>query len=428
MSCCWRLSRSGCTSWSGWRCDVTRAAIDRARLGRLDGRDEPAVRCTARLAAPGYWAQRGRVGDGGGAGVLGARPRSLRTRPSSYGGRADRGVRCRMGSSASSKSCSTSATVHSVRSTGEPPASASTRCTSVRPWLARSHGARGSPARGRVRSGRGSPLSESRCGSFFITMSGSRVALAAQCIFVIAAVVKHRTRRSLLLLPAVVVGAVAGYRPAALALAPRRRRQPTESGAEASDRGSTVWRYGWKAFLDRPLTGYGLGRFRPAVQRFFDADFVRVNQSDDMLEAWFESHNIIVQMTVALGHRRRGARSLRSSPAQFATRGDRCCGRPVPSLSTWLLQPARLVTFPLVALLLGASQPGVREPQSSRGDASPAVRCEPSWCWCRCCWPVGWWWPITRLVRLFQARASPHPRARSAGRHGTRWSPTRRRR
>ena len=62
-----------------------------------------------------------------------------------------------------------------------------------------------------------------------------------------------------------------------------------------------VWSYGWRAFLDRPITGYGLGRYRPATQRFYSPEFARREASDDLIQTWFDPHNVVVQVAVSLG-------------------------------------------------------------------------------------------------------------------------------
>ena len=106
--------------------------------------------------------------------------------------------------------------------------------------------------------------------------------------------------RTLLLVPIAVVGS---------ALATILQRSVGEASGAATDRLTTsgtwprsrIWSYGWKAFLDRPITGYGLGRFRPAVQRFFSPSSSAREASDDLIQAWYDPHNIVVQVVVTLG-------------------------------------------------------------------------------------------------------------------------------
>ena len=117
-----------------------------------------------------------------------------------------------------------------------------------------------------------------------------------------------------------------------------------------------VWRYGWSAFSERPVFGWGLGRFRAAIQEHMSATFVRDHVSDDRVPIIFDAHNIVVELTVTLGvvglvlagvfawhagRRRAAAHSRRSSS---------------PSRSRWFLQPAALSTLPIAMIALGASR------------------------------------------------------------------------
>jgi O-antigen ligase len=251
-------------------------------------------------------------------------------------------------------------------------------------------------------------------GSFFVTMSGSRVALVALLFFVALAIVRRASWRSAMLVPAVIVGAVAGSMVQRLAVG---------EGSSATDRVGNgglgprlqIWQYGWKAFLDRPFTGYGLGRYRPAVQRFFDADFVTSNQGDDLLEAWFESHNIIVQMTVGMGIVGLVLLVAFVAVALRDARGSLLWAVGAITV-TWLLQPARLVTFPLVALLLGASQPALRHTAAHgarvTGQAMVGVGV------CVSAVMVGW-----VVVADLQVRAATSSPSLAASARAVRWSP-----
>ncbi len=196
-------------------------------------------------------------------------------------------------------------------------------------------------------------------GSFLISLSGSRAAFATQLFVVGLAVLKFRRAHMALLPLGLVIGTVGGT---------LFERSVADSHGSVTDRLSasgsgldtrlTMWRYGLDAFLDRPLIGHGLGRFRPAVQQYFEPSFVRTNVQDDLVQGWFDSHNIVLQIAVGLGIVGllltlafvvvAGRRS--SGPLAFATIGIAV---------TWLLQPSGLPTFALAALLFGASQPAL---------------------------------------------------------------------
>jgi hypothetical protein len=191
-------------------------------------------------------------------------------------------------------------------------------------------------------------------GVLLVTLSGSRIALAACGLFILAALARGGARCAWPLVPGALAGVFAGT------LLQRAGGDAESSAAQRLTSGGfwprlQVWSYGWHAFLDRPITGYGLGRFRPATQRFYTPDFVREQANDDVIQGWYDPHNIVVQIAVSLGvvglvlfawfvvvaaRRSRG-------PLLWAAAAIAC---------SWLLQPASHVTFGLAALLLGASQ------------------------------------------------------------------------
>jgi hypothetical protein len=127
-----------------------------------------------------------------------------------------------------------------------------------------------------------------------------------------------------------------------------------------------AWRYGVEAAFDRPLTGWGFGRFRAATQGRFDAAFVRSSASDDVRQAWFDAHNIVLTVVVAVG-----IVGL-AIAVWFAVEAVRLSHGPLLMFAigvggTWLLQPAGLATLPVVLLALGCAAPRFeREPSPPR--------------------------------------------------------------
>jgi O-Antigen ligase len=120
---------------------------------------------------------------------------------------------------------------------------------------------------------------------------------------------------------------------------------------------TTVWRYGLEAFADRPLFGYGFGEFRPAVQGRFSAEFVRDFAAEEITQPWFDPHNAVITVLVAvgvvglalfLGWLIVWGRGVRG-PLVWAL---------VPIALSWMLQPMSLHTLPLAMLLFGAAGAG----------------------------------------------------------------------
>jgi len=185
------------------------------------------------------------------------------------------------------------------------------------------------------------------------SLSGSRVALLAAVLGIGVYVAVHRDRDS------VVAG---GLGVAAVGLGVLLDRS-LGAGRNAADRltedsggggRTTVWRYGLDAFTERPIRGYGFGRFRPAVQDKYTAEFVRDNSIDDVTQAWFDAHNIGIGVLVAVG--------IVGAVLFIAWAGSwvRFVGGPlawalVPLAFHWLLQPVSLFTMPLAMLLFGAA-------------------------------------------------------------------------
>ena len=115
-----------------------------------------------------------------------------------------------------------------------------------------------------------------------------------------------------------------------------------------------VWKTGVSAVLDRPLLGWGPDRIRPAIQHHFSPDFTRLYQRDDLTQQYFDVHNFILQMLIAVGvvgfavlvlfvvlNSRRINFTLTLTAATIVL--------------NWMLQPAVLSSLPLVAILLGAA-------------------------------------------------------------------------
>lgn len=205
-----------------------------------------------------------------------------------------------------------------------------------------------------------------------VTLSGSRVALASLVLALLLLVGTRRTATAVR--AAGVVGAGVGLG-AIVDLAVGAGQSATNRLAEAGADGRlTVWGYGLREFLDRPVTGHGLGQFRPAVQGRFGTEFVRDHAPDDLAQPWFDPHNVVVLLLVSTGlvgvvllavwlrHALREA----SGPLLWAA---------ATIALTWLLQPVSIHTLPLALLLLGAA---AAAPESTDTDGEPGGR-ETSW-------------------------------------------------
>jgi len=126
-----------------------------------------------------------------------------------------------------------------------------------------------------------------------------------------------------------------------------------------------VWKNGVSAVLDRPLLGWGPDRIRPAIQHHFSADFTRAFQREDISQQYFDVHNFILQILIAVGviglallvafvvfNSRRSNFTLTLTAATIVL--------------NWMLQPAWLSSLPLVAILLGAAATRPTSPPQPR--------------------------------------------------------------
>ena len=191
--------------------------------------------------------------------------------------------------------------------------------------------------------------------SLVLGLSGSRAGvLSVIAVLLAIAVAAPRTR--LLAVPplAFVAGIIASYvvQSAIGSGDVAAGRLSSSSGGGRLD----VWGFGLSAVRERPVLGWGIGRFRPAIQEHFSSDFVRVAARDDVMFSWFDAHNLIVQIVVGLGV---VGLVLAVSFLVFAVRaahGPLLFGA-AATCGTFLLQPTNIHLAPIAMLLLGAALP-----------------------------------------------------------------------
>lgn len=189
--------------------------------------------------------------------------------------------------------------------------------------------------------------------SFFamcVGLSGSRIATAAALVGVGAAILPAARRERLL----IALGCVAGAGASVLITAATESRGLSERAGANLDGRLDVWLYAWRAFGDRPLTGYGFGQFRAAVQPYFDAEFVARHADTGVTQNWPDAHNLIVQYTIIGGLPAIALLGWFVYSAARTSRGPLAWAALTIAI-TWLFQPAQLATGPLAMVLLGMS-------------------------------------------------------------------------
>jgi hypothetical protein len=100
------------------------------------------------------------------------------------------------------------------------------------------------------------------------------------------------------------------------------------------------------------------------MQHHLTADFVRLYQRDDILEAWYDVHNVVVQMLVTVGIV--GVVFLTVFVVFAFRKGDFGLALAAVAISVnWLLQPSTLSSLAIVAIFLGASASRIAEPATT---------------------------------------------------------------
>ncbi len=187
--------------------------------------------------------------------------------------------------------------------------------------------------------------------SFFVALSGSRVALLATVI--VSAVAWARSRRATAggLIPIVIVTSVA-----ASVLS-----EVFGSGQSAVDRLGgegigdrlQVWSFGLRGWLEHPIQGWGVGQFRPATQAQFPDRWVERFPSD-IDGVWRDAHNILVEHLVGVGIV--GLALLIWFVVAEARRASGPCAWMCGAIALgWLVEAYGPQTYALAALLLGAA-------------------------------------------------------------------------
>lgn len=210
--------------------------------------------------------------------------------------------------------------------------------------------------------------------AFAANLSGSRVALVAGLTAVALVLVARedtidRARRVLIPVGYIFGTAAAGWFTSSLPGARGSTERVTEVGSGGR---ADAWRYGLHAVTERPIFGSGFGRFRASTQGQFSAEFVRTAASDDLRQAWFDAHNVVVNTVVAIGVVGLGLSGW------FVVRAVRGADRHLllflaGIVLTWTMQPVGLVTLPLAMFTLGVA--GVARQQA----VAPTPHMNPVW-------------------------------------------------
>ncbi|MEZ5180946.1 MAG: O-antigen ligase family protein [Acidimicrobiales bacterium] len=209
-----------------------------------------------------------------------------------------------------------------------------------------------------------------------INLSGSRTALGGGAVLLLAAVLAGARRsragagpataRALVALGALALGVLLSV-PIQADTAGTARLGETASSSGFESR-ALAWGYGLDAWTERPIAGWGPGRFREATSSRTTAAFVRAERPDKL---FYDAHDLFVEhlvttglvgLVLLLGFLLAAARRARGPFAWFA----------LGVAVTWLLNPPSATTAPIALLALGAAW--TRQPASTaRAVSRPGV-------------------------------------------------------
>lgn len=195
-------------------------------------------------------------------------------------------------------------------------------------------------------------------------ISGSRVATVAVLAAGLISVVSAPRLRALACIAGSLGGVAAGTLLHRVSGGSRDSLSRLTEGGGTAGR-TTVWRVSVDAVSERPITGWGLGRFQRALQGRFSLEELA---SAPHLPRFGDAHNVVVELLVVLGipglvlgigFAWYAAR--RCEPALVAASGAMAI--------TWLLQPMSYHTLALAFVLLGAGT--VFRPEGSEPPETP---------------------------------------------------------
>ena len=195
--------------------------------------------------------------------------------------------------------------------------------------------------------------------SLAIGLSGSRGSVLAIAVVSIAVCVRARNLRSLRVGLAVVAGLGASL---VIQRATHLVSNTADRFASAGTDGRMdLWRSAMSGLADRPFLGWGAGRARPAIDHYLPADFVRLYQKDDIMGAWNDVHNIVVQMLVTVGIV--GVAFLAVFVVMTVRKAEFGLVLAAVAISlNWMLQPSTVSSLAVAAIFLGAAATRIAKP------------------------------------------------------------------
>jgi hypothetical protein len=187
-------------------------------------------------------------------------------------------------------------------------------------------------------------------------LSGSRIALISAVVVMPFALLRAPWKRVALVMAALLLGLGLSFAVGASS-STERLAEGITAGTESTESGIVprveAWKAAGEALVERPILGYGPGRFRAATGPRLSSEFARTSTPEFQ---FFDAHNVIVEYATTLGA---VGLALVGTFAFFAGRRARG-GLALLAAAvaiTWLLEPVSLNTAPVALLALGAAGP-----------------------------------------------------------------------
>jgi hypothetical protein len=216
-------------------------------------------------------------------------------------------------------------------------------------------------------------LSVLACFSSATNLSGSRFAVVVGLVGVLIAGVRSVGTKRMMALLATFIGSIIATSLLISVLRAGDETATARVGTAAGAGRAQAWWYGLRGLLQRPVTGWGFGRYRVAAQGWFGPEFTAAHARDETREIWFDPHNLVVNVAVSLGF----VGLFVALALAFCL--IRSCRGPLAGFAavvavTWMLQPAALATFPLAMICLGAATPLTNPSESGERERLTSTR------------------------------------------------------
>ncbi|MCB0977113.1 MAG: O-antigen ligase family protein [Acidimicrobiales bacterium] len=192
-----------------------------------------------------------------------------------------------------------------------------------------------------------------------LNLSGSRIALVSAFVVPAVPLLLSRRLRSAAILAALVAGLLLGG-----VLLPGESGSSRVSGGDAAGGLAPrveTWKAGFDAFTERPVLGWGPGRYAEATT---SRTTLRQAQTSDPSSIYDNAHNFVVDQLVTTGVIGLGLLGAFTLLAARRARGPYAYFAAAIGL-TWLFEPVTMYTAPLLMIAFGLAAPRLEQTEET---------------------------------------------------------------